>query len=90
MTQRNMGTGRVRGLALDVAPGARGGPAGVPELVEGVLACCQDVTAAATAGEGGGGPDGDEEEEVCISTWGTVVVCFVYICVCVCISESLD
>lgn len=82
MTQRNMGTGRVRRLALDVAPGARGGPAGLPELVEGVLARCRDVTVTAAATAGAGGADGDEGEEVCISTWRDVVVCFVYVCVC--------
>lgn len=85
MTQTNKSTGRVRGLAVNAVPGAPGGggPAGVPEMVQGVLARCRDATAevAAAGGDGGNG----EEEEVCISTcwpgWLAGVCCC---CVCLC------
>ena len=80
MTQRNRETGRVRGLAVDVALGGAGGqPASVPQMVDALLARCRDVTAVLAAQaqqqqqQGGGAGDGDDEadQDVCLSTWWT-------------------
>jgi hypothetical protein len=74
MSQRNKNTGRVRALAVDVAPGVGGQAASVPQMVDALLARCRDVTAALAQQGGGGGGDGDgdewAEQDVCISTCG--------------------